>query len=258
MTLPRKQAATTEEFWTALGTIRDRYPLARLEALADQAVATIRDMARTERLAYAWSGGKDSVVLGYLAERAGVRECVLVITDLEYPEFLGWATDNMPQDLEVVNTGQDLPWLAKHPAMLFPMEAQTAARWFRVVQHTGQRDYFRKHGLDGLLLGRRWADGNYTGPKGEVRYQNREGVTRISPIANWTHEDVLASIAWFDLPLAPNYGWPRGFRVGTGPWPARQWCGTVERGWREVYAIDPEIVREASRLIPSARTFLDG
>ena len=37
---------------------------------------------------------------------------------------------------------------------------------------------------------------------------------------------------------------------------ARQWTGSIENGWREVYDIDPSIVRAAAERIDSARTFL--
>lgn len=43
---------------------------------------------------------------------------------------------------------------------------------------------------------------------------------------------------------------------GTHPWAARQWTGSVENGWREVYEIDESIVREAAKVIDSAADFL--
>lgn len=39
---------------------------------------------------------------------------------------------------------------------------------------------------------------------------------------------------------------------------ARQWTGSIENGWREVYDIDPSIVTEAAEKLESARAFLKG
>lgn len=38
---------------------------------------------------------------------------------------------------------------------------------------------------------------------------------------------------------------------------ARQWTGSVENGWREVYEIDKSIVCDAAELIGSAADFLN-
>lgn len=58
--------------------------------------------------------------------------------------------------------------------------------------------------------------------------------------------------------LPPIYGWKNGYLCGTHPWPARQWTGSIENGWREVYDIDPGIVLAAAEKIDSARAFLKG
>ena len=51
----------------------------------------------------------------------------------------------------------------KHPSMLFPQDSATAAKWFSIVQHRAQAQYYKENDLDVLLLGRRRADGNYCG-----------------------------------------------------------------------------------------------
>ena len=71
-------------------------------------------------------------------------------------------------------------------------------------------------------------------------------------------EHILAYIHYHQLPLPPIYGWKNGYLCGTHPWPARQWTGSIENGWREVYDIDPGIVLAAAEKIDSARAFLKG
>ena len=77
-----------------------------------------------------------------------------------------------------------------------------------------------------------------------------------SPLAGWKHEEILAFIHYYKIPVPPIYGWKNGYLCGTHPWPARQWTGSEENGWREVYEIDESIVREAAQVIDSAAKFL--
>lgn len=109
---------------------------------------------------------------------------------------------------------------------------------------------------DMLLLGRRRADGNYVG-KGSNIYTDGKGVTRYSPLSDWSHEAILAFIHYHKVPVPPIYEWQNGYSCGTHPWPARQWTGSVENGWKEVFEIDGRIVIDAAKTIPSAREFLE-
>jgi hypothetical protein len=193
---------------------------------------------------------------------------MLAVCNLEYPAFIKWVEANKPAGLETINTGQDIEWLVANPKMLFPdaakkdparkKEASTLTnRWFAIVQHRAQAQYFKKRNLDVLMLGRRRADGNYVG-FGTNIYTNDNGVTRYSPISHWTHEQLLAYIAYNKLPLPPIYDWPNGFKCGTHPWPARQHIDSVESAWSEIYTIDPSIVHDAAVHFESAKKFLAG
>lgn len=248
--IPQKQRSTQADW---VGAVRDAYQrpdVPRARRLVEGAVAWLRQATEGYHVAYGWSGGKDSQGLRIVCEAAGITECVLVISELEYPAFLTWATDHMPWGCTVEARPLDLAWLARNPDMLFPADAKTAARWFRLVQHTGQRAYARQAGIDALVLGRRTADGNHTGGG---RYRDRAGFDRISPIAGWSHEDLLCVLGAHRAPLPPCYGWPRGFRVGTGAWPARQWTRDRAHGWREVASIDAGVAELAATAgIPGA------
>ena len=108
-----------------------------------------------------------------------------------------------------------------------------------------------------LLLGRRRADGNYVG-KGDNIYTNNDGITRYSPLADWTHEEILAYIHYYKCELPPISEWPNGYLCGTHSWPARQWTGGIMNGWREIYQIEPKILEEVSKYFPEAKDVLDG
>jgi len=203
----------------------------------------------------AWSGGKDSLALAHVAQLAGVTECVLSICRLEYPAFLQWVTDHMPPGLTVVDTGQDLRWLRGHPEMLFP-QGKNGPRWFTLVNHAGQARYYRDHRLGVLLLGRRLKDGNYCGPASAGYEYTSKGVTRCSPLATWPHEAVLRLLDREKISLPPCYSWPRGWQVGTGAWPARQWTDSPDQGFEEVWQIDPDVIRAAAPELPAAAAWL--
>lgn len=254
MSDPRKQRLSHEDFLRMFNSVEERVSRSSFEAKFERAVDDVR--ARVRELgdaAFCWSGGKDAQVLRAVCEAAGVFDCVLGKTaGLEYPAFLRWVTDHMPKRLEVISTPQDLEWLAAHQHMLFPQNAAIAAEWFASVQHEAQRRFFRRYRLRVLILGRRRSDGNFVGRGGANYYTDAKGVTRFSPLADWTHDDVFAAIRYLGLPLPPFYRWPRGFRCGTHPWPARQWCRDEAHGWSEIYDIDPGIVWHAATYFPGA------
>jgi 3'-phosphoadenosine 5'-phosphosulfate sulfotransferase (PAPS reductase)/FAD synthetase len=245
--IPRKQRSAQVDWVGAVASAYQRPDRARADALIAQAGERIGKLIEGfGHVTLAWSGGKDSQALRYVAELAGVEDSLLILTELEYPAFLAWATDNMPWGLAIEMRPYGLDWLAKNPNMLFP-DTKHAAKWFKINQQDGQRKYMKRTGSPCLLLGRRRADGNFISLDGSDGYRDRAGFWRASPIADWSHEDLLTVLGAANMPLPPNYGWPRGYRVGTGPWPQRQWCASQDAAWDEVYLIDPTVVLEAAR-----------
>ena len=75
-------------------------------------------------------------------------------------------------------------------------------------------------------------------------------------MSDWTHEQVLAYIHYYNLAMPPIYDWKNGYLCGTHPWPARQWTGSTENAWSEIYEIDSSIVNEAAEYFESAKAFL--
>lgn len=254
--LGRKQSIRNEDWINAMQHIEDLVKKEELDVLVDQTVSEILEQTEGKKVAFAWSGGKDSLVLEKVCEMAGIHDCLMAVCDLEYLAFVEWVESHKPKKLEIINTGQDMDWLLKHQNMLFPQKSNVAAQWFHMVQHRGQARYYKAHDLDMLLLGRRRADGNYVG-KGSNIYTDGKGVTRYSPLSDWSHEAILAFIHYHKVPVPPIYEWKNGYSCGTHPWPARQWTGSVENGWKEVFEIDRRIVIDAAKTIPSAREFLE-
>jgi len=266
--LGKKQSISNDDWINALPVIKNLISEDEVKKIEEQALSDILEKTRGKKAAYSWSGGKDSMVIGSLCNKVGITDCMLAICNLEYPSFMQWVRENQPLGLTIINTGQDMEWLVRHPDMLFPdiykndllrskKATANAARWFAIVQHSAQTQYFKNCHLDILILGRRCAEGNYIG-KGSNIYTNGKGTTRFSPIAYWNHEQVLGYIAYNELPLPPIYNWPNGFKNGTHPWPARPWTGSIENAWHEVYTIDPSIVKDAAMHFESAKLYMEG
>jgi len=152
MSLGRKQNIKNDAWIAAMADIESAVSRDEIEELAGKTVEDIRAKTTGKKAAYAWSGGKDSIVLSKMCELAGVKDCMIGVCDLEYPAFMAWIQKHKPKKCEVINTGQNLEWLAQHPEMLFPQDSQTAARWFSIVQHRAQREYFKAHDLDMIIL----------------------------------------------------------------------------------------------------------
>ena len=227
----------------------------RIVELREQARERIKRNMKGEKVAVSWSGGKDSIVLEHICRDLGIEKNVWVRCNLEYQQVAGWIKENAPKGLEIVNTGQDLQWLAENKHMLFPQHAEIASVWFKQVQNEGQRRYFKKSDIDMFLVGRRKIDGNDPGKEGMDI--DEHGVVRYAPIYDWRHEDLLAYMEYYEIDWPPFYFWANGFQVGTGPWAAREYTGSIQNGWQEVYEIEPEVVERAAYYLDSAADFLN-
>lgn len=255
--LGRKQNSDNAKWLDAASRIEELVSKKEVTEAAKLVLDEIKTITAGKKVAYAWSGGKDALVIEHLCKKLKIKGSVFVHTNLEYPEFLAWCLENKPDGCEVINTGQDLEWLSKRQGMLFPQTSPVQSRWFSLVQQAGIRAYFKKHELDMIIVGHRTADGNYVG-KGTNISHNNAGITRYSPIASWPHELVLAYIHYNEISVPPIYAWKDGYRCGTHPWPSRMGMKSVNDGWSDVYEIDPSIVKEAAAKIDSAALFLEG
>lgn len=253
--LKRKQCYTTDEPWnTAMQHIEELISEGECEAYAKQAIARIRKATDGKKAAYAWSGGKDSLVLADLCQRAGVTDCGLFLTQLEFPAFEKWLLDHKPDGCKVIRREFDLDYLAAHQELIFP-RGKEMQRWNVIMQRGSQLRYYHEEHLDILLTGHRVIDGNTCGKDGFTC--RKSGETIYAPIYDWPHEAVLGYIHYHGIEMPMIYSWPKGWRNGTHFWPYRN-CESRADGWKEVYEIDPAVVRAAAEKIPEAKAFLEG
>ena len=253
--LGRKQAMTPEDetkWWDVVNHIEDYVSRAEVETATAEALDRIATVTAGKNAAYAWSGGKDSLAIADLCQRAGISKCFCIVTDLEYPAWLKFLHDNKPPNCETVDAGFDLEYLVAHPEMIFPT-GKTFQRWYNQVQHKNHARYMKAKNLDVLIVGRRKIDGNICGRGGSA--VNKDGRLTYSPIYDWCHELLFAYLHYNAIALPEIYRWQRGFYNGTHIWAERK-VDNIQQGYSEVYEIDPSVVIGAAEVLPGAKEFL--
>ena len=260
--LKRKQNSANADWVKAWAGIESAPAFAEVDALAESTAERIRKAMLApgaSRVAFAWSGGKDSLVLESLCREAGVSKSVFV-TDraLDYPEFLSWVEKHRPEGCECIDVGLGWDFLLRHPELLFPT-AKVLPKWYALVQHRGQKSFYRKNGLDAMFFGRRKADGNMVrGSEEDCFAMNAtDGRKVLCPIADWSHEHVLAFLKKRRIPMPPIYGWPDGWRQGTHLSPCRLSLGSEEANWKELWSFAPDVVKEAAGHLAGAQKFIE-
>ena len=83
MSLGRKQSIKNEAWLEAAENIEAAVSRQELDAVVSATVEDIRTKTAGRNAAYAWSAGKDSIVLGKLCEMAGITSCMIGVCNLE-------------------------------------------------------------------------------------------------------------------------------------------------------------------------------
>lgn len=254
LSVGRKQTASNEAFQRLWDNIDKVVSRDQIESLVADAVMDIRYKVGEKSAGYAWSGGKDSIALQVVCEIAGIERCVIGLSqELEYPHYLQWVRENKPSGCVTWDANIGYDWLIKRPHMVFPDNSANLAKWYALIQHRAQAEFFENAQLDIIILGRRTQDGNYTGGSGKNIYTDKSGVTRFSPISHWKHEHVLAACHYFkNRNIPPIYADPEGWINGTGVWPVQTSYLGREHSWELLYQISPETLRKAAYYFPEA------
>lgn len=225
-----------------------------LDRLTDQTLQSMERVMAGQRCGLAWSGGKDSAVVEWLARKVGIvgGTTSLAHSDLNYPAMERWTLTNIAPDISIHRGSRDLAWLQEHPRYLFPATSKIVRAWFAANQWKAQHDYFKAANLGLIVLGRRTLENSVP----EQLRTDRHGITRYSPIREWGHAEVLAFIRHHDLQLPPCYGWPNGWIRGPHPWNTRHDGDTHREIWSTIAGIDPTILQRAASFFPEAGAVL--
>lgn len=249
--LGRKQNSKNEDWIKAYKSCTNIISQEHITELSNQTIQRIKsviELNQFKRIGYAWSGGKDSIVLYDLIKKSGIKVIggVLALYEHEFPEFIEWLNGNKPNDLVVIKTGAFTDeFINKNPEYLFPVEkkfkdAYLPPRW------KVQNKFVKDHDIDCLILGRRIADGNNCGKKDNGFITVSQGRSKFNPIAEWTHEEILAYLRYNGLDLPPIYFYENGFQGGTQLWTEkRRINGSYFDTFDLLMTIDKRIITES-------------
>lgn len=240
-------------WWNVVRNINKYVSRDDVEVATEIARKRIASIAKGRRVAYSWSGGKDSLVLADICKSVGIMKCQCILTNVEYPAWEAFLKLNAPPGCEMVQTGIGLQYLRDNEDMIFP-RGKKRQKWHKIVQQNNFIDYLKRGKLDVVILGHRTIDGNVCGKDG-IRKRPDGGIL-YSPLFDWSHELIFAYLFYHGIELPFIYRWKNGFRQGTQFWPSRN-VPNVMQGYREVYEIDASIVEKAAEVLPSAKKFLE-
>lgn len=264
----RKQTSKNEDWLRLYDKCAGMYSKDETDSWAEQAIMELHRLLDTHgldktRVGFCWSGGKDSEVMYDVLKRSGLPlvDGLCVLHQNEYPSFEAWLMANAPAGtIYKRSTAFSLEYLNKHTEYLFPVESKTigayTADWRKEL-----KQYFDEQNLSVVVKGHRKIDGNFcaTDKMGFHYTKRSDGLAEYSPIADWSHGQVLAYIHHHDLKLPHIYFWPNGFRFGTHQWTERRRLnGSYKDTFDEIMQIEPEALYGAADRLDLAKQYLEG
>lgn len=187
----------------------------KAEKLIEKALERIPN----ERCVYGWSGGKDTLALQLICERAKIADCALgtIGFQWEYPSFIEYVEKNKPKKLVIKDFGITAEWLNAHPQYVFPSNSADNYYWYKNCNQKAFFEFAKEKDSKHIVLGHRTIDGNICRdgilPKGDTK--------RIFPMFDFSHEDCFLLIAYAGKELPAQYFYPDGFKQGSHAWVMR-------------------------------------
>ncbi len=195
-------------------------------AVANDVLGTL--LAATDKVAVAFSGGRDSLVALHLARQLKPDIPVMLVnTTIEFPESLAYvrqlALDWQLNYHEVrprvnfwrLTEEQGLPVAGRGNTTFMRDLSQASGvklsnSCCRRMKETPARQFYREHGVEGVVTGLRVSESlmrklNFA-DYGALRYSGTYNTLISWPIYAWTDRDIAAYVERHALPLNPIYG----------------------------------------------------
>lgn len=261
MLLKKQNIKDNDEWLLALDKCTSIISRAEIAALEAKTIELIKDRTLPyHNICSGWIAGKDSLVLDRVLQKSGIKYTPVMWQGVNpYPAMRTWIAANHPENLITETVDKfTLEYLNKHPDYLFCQNG-TRLQWMAEKWKRYKQD-IKKHDFDLFIVGRRLKDGNMCGSR-ENGYIVRKSFDTFAPLAEWTHEHILAYIKYENVVLPPFYFWKRGFLIGSvamGEWTERPVLDlSVDDVWSELYDIDKSIVFGAAQTLTSAKSYLE-
>ena len=82
MPLAKKQSMNNDTWLEAIKNIESLVSKEELDLAVQITINEIQKTVKDKKAAYAWSAGKDSIVLGHICERAGIHNSMIGVCNL--------------------------------------------------------------------------------------------------------------------------------------------------------------------------------
>lgn len=184
-----------------------------------------------EKLALAWTGGKDSTVLLHLVrDTFGKVPFPVVFNDstMEFPEIYEFI-DKLTQEwnLNLVRVSHSKDALAKFHRTKDYEEKRKLSRLMKIA---AIKLAIKQYGFKAFMVGIRWDE--HDSRAGENYFSPRETHDRVHPILHFTEKDIWDYIKQNKVPYVPLYD--KGYRsLGEAPFTRPAKDGEGERSGRE-------------------------
>lgn len=251
----KSRAFNTQEQWMNVWNNYDKYvSIEEMKALESKTLKEMLEVTNGKKCGYAYSGGKDSVVLSILCNKIGIYDGICAISSLFFDKSIEHIKSTLPQGLTLVDTGQDMQWLFENQEQY--LFSDDMFQWYKIGHLQAQKEFHQEHDLDLMLKGKRRQDGNNIGTD-LIRTNSRTG-NEYNPIRDWTHEEVIAYMRYHGKTLSEFYWTEYGFHFGDVEWPSMnlQKGMSVYDMWDYIYSFQPSAVIKASEGIKSAKKYL--
>lgn len=216
---------------TRLGTVNRRLKDLRALSLTEKEELALRVIDAlfdsTDKVAVAFSGGRDSLVALHLTLRRRPDTLVLFTnTSIEFPEtvkFVRWLVEEWGLNYDEIRSARNFWQLAKQRGLpiggrgnnFYLKELATAANvklsnaCCNQLKITPARQYYRQAGIEGAITGLRAEESlmrrlNFA-DYGALRYSRDYGALVSWPLFAWKKQDIEDYISAHQLPVNPLY-----------------------------------------------------
>jgi len=168
----------------------------------------LREMvARYERPAMLWAGGKDSTVMLHLARAAFLGDIPFPIVFID----TGWqfreTYEYIDEILDRWNLRKQYIVLSNREARIDGVSPETvsSARCCTYLKTAPLRDFVAKNNIDALAVGIRFDEHGLRGKEMWFSERRDPQHTRVHPILHWSLEEIWEYVLKHDVPMNPLY-----------------------------------------------------